>query len=101
LRHRATLQREALSPDGGGGHTSTWSDVATVWAEVAPRAGDEAFAAGRIEARTRLRLRLRFRDGVAAGMRIVLDGRILNVRAVLDDGRRRWLELDCEEGVAT
>jgi hypothetical protein len=33
-----TVQSRALSNDGQGGHTKTWSDVDEVWAKIEPKA---------------------------------------------------------------
>ena len=34
MRHRVEIQTETLVADGGGGGSSTWATVATVWAEM-------------------------------------------------------------------
>lgn len=101
LRRRVTLQTETRVSDEAGGYTSGWSDVATVWAEITPLSGQERYAARRIEARATHRARLRYREGVTSSMRLAHDGRIFNIRAVLDRSEAgRWLELLAEEGVA-
>ncbi len=43
-----------------------------------------------------------YRAGVAPKQRLLFGARTLNIRAVVNpDERNRWLELLCEEGVAT
>ncbi len=101
LRKRVTLQAESRTDDGAGGYALSWTDVATVWAEIAPLGGREAFAAHRLEARVTHRVRLRYREGITADMRLVMGSRVFNIRAVLNEGERnRWLDLLAEEGVA-
>ena len=102
LRHRLILQEEARDTDAGGGTTLTWSDIATVWGRVEPLAGAERLQAMQLESRVSHRVTIRNRTGVSAGMRLVHNGRALNIRTVIDpDARKHWLELMCEEGVAT
>ncbi len=102
LRHRLTLQEETRSADTGGGYTLTWGDFATVWGRIEPLTGTERLRAMQLESRISHRVTIRHRAGVIAGMRLLHSGRAFNVRAVIDpDERRHWLELMCEEGVAT
>ena len=99
LRHRVLLQAPAGAADGGGGTVAAWSDVATVWAAIAPLTGRERVQAEQVAARASHRVTIRWRAGVTAAMRLSMGARAFAIRAVLDpDGRRRWLELACEEG---
>ena len=41
LRHRLTIQTHTVSQDGFGEPDKTWSDLATVWADVRPLRGRE------------------------------------------------------------
>lgn len=102
LRHRLALQEETRSADSGGGYTLIWSGVATVWGRIEPLTGAERLQAMQLESRVSHRVTIRHRTGVSAGMRLLHNGRALNIRTVIDpDERRHWLELMCEEGVAT
>lgn len=101
LRRRVTLQAETRVSDEAGGYTVGWSNVATVWAEIVPVSGREAYGARRLEGRVTHRVRMRFRPFVTTSMRIAHEGRVFNIRAVLDRNEAgRWLELFAEEGVA-
>lgn len=42
LRERITIRRGADVPDGRGGYTRSWTDLAKVWAEVINVSGREA-----------------------------------------------------------
>ncbi len=102
LRHSVTLQREMPSTDAGGGHALVWTDVARLRAAIEPLRGGERLAAGQVEAAVTHRVTLRYRSGVTAAMRLLVRGRPLQIRAVVNRGERnRWLDLLCEEGVAT
>jgi len=101
LRHRARLQAPTGNADGGGGTAAGWADVATVWAALAPLAARERLQAEQVAARATHRATIRWRAGVTAAMRLVVQGRVFAVRGVADpDGRRRRLEILCEEGAA-
>ena len=55
-----------------------------------------------LEARVSHRIVIRYRDDVTTNDRILWGSRTFNIRAVIDrEARGRWLELLCEEGVAT
>lgn len=102
LRHRVTLQSAADTADGGGGFTTTWSDVATVWAAIEPLAARERLFAQQLENPVTHRVTIRYRAGVTATMRLKFGARVFNIRGVINAGERdRTLELLCEEGVAT
>ena len=102
LRHRVTLQSGARIPDAGGGAEITWTDNATLWASLKALAGSDRDAADRLDARTKYKLRLRYREDVTPGMRFVTGNRVYTIKAVLDeDGHHRWLSCICEEGVGS
>lgn len=102
MRQRIRLEEPVLTPDGLGGFTRNWQTVATVWAEIVYGGGDERMAAGQWTAQTTHRIRLRWRDGVTAQMRVVFGTRIFAIRAIVErDGKRRGLELMVEEGAGS
>ena len=101
LRERVTIEEATRVDDGVGGASASWSALATVWASVTPLSGREGTAGGRVEAHQGYRITIRYRDDVTTAMRAIWAGRTLNIRSLADpDGRKRWLELNVEEGVA-
>ena len=86
LNQRASLQAQALAPDGGGGYSATWDTFATVWTAIEPISGADVFGPDTNESRVRYRLTLRRRTDVAAGMRVRVGQSAFVIRAVLDDG---------------
>jgi len=103
LRHRVTLQQPVLTPDGAGGSTRTWSDVATLWAQIVPimqrNISTEKFVDGRLEAITTHHVTLRYYSGIAADMRLLYEGRALNIVAIINvDERDAQLQILAREG---
>lgn len=79
----------------------SWATLATVWAEISAATGAEVKLGERDEARGRFTVTMRHRDDVSADMRLVWRGDVLNIRGLRDpDGRRRWLAVSAEGGVA-
>lgn len=100
LDQRVTIQAPADIPDGQGGVTKGWADVATVWAKVRPVSGRERAAAGQIEAAALYRVTIRRRADVTAACRVVWNGKAMNARFVPDAGSRApFTIIDCEAGV--
>ena len=92
MRARLELQDRTRTPDEAGGYAETWHPVAIVWAELKELRGNESVIALAI---------IRFRANMTAGMRAIHGSVIYNIRGVRDpDGRREWLELSLERGVA-
>ena len=105
LRERVTIQSETRTADAAGGAVVTWSALPhapMVWARVEPLLGREALQAMQLKAPVSYRVTMRWRDDITAAMRLVWGARVLNIRSIINpDERRRYIELMCEEGVAT
>lgn len=98
LRRRVTIERPVLTPVEGGEQTVNWIPVAHVFAEIRAMAGREDLAADALAGTVTHRVRMRYRPGVTADMRLTWGNRHFNIRAVLDpDERKRWLVCICEE----
>jgi SPP1 family predicted phage head-tail adaptor len=98
LRQPLMLETPVRSEGEGGTATISWSPVTQVWAAIAPLNGGETGSADGIAGRVTHEVRFRFRGGVRPEMRFTAGSRILEIRAVLDDGERhRWLVCVCEE----
>lgn len=94
LRHRLTLERATLTPDG----TTVWTADGTVFAALEPRSGSEAERGGGLTGRLTHRIEMRFRDDVSSRDRLVKGDRIFRILVVRDpDERRARLVLDAEE----
>ena len=98
LRHRVTIQNLTTAQDSFGDIVETWSDFATVWAQVEDLSGREFFAAAQVNSEIKTRVRIRYMEGVKPTMRILHGTRTLEIISPIDpDGKRRMLELLCRE----
>ena len=97
LRHRVTLQRFQQGQDAYGGPVKTWEDVAIVWASLEAMSGREFFASQQAQSEVTQRIRIRYRAGVTADMRVIHNGKVFNIVAPLPDNRGRELVLMCRE----
>src|SRR6185503_13045348 len=86
LNQRVRILAQTRDPDGGGGYTEVWNVIATLWADVEPRAGGNVFAADALQSRVEHRVTIRRNAAISVGMRVVAGTQTLTIHAVLDDG---------------
>lgn len=110
MRHQVKIQSQSRSADGGGSSDVTYSNVATVAASIEPIGGRERLFGDQLEERITHQITIRFRRDVSFKNRIKYDfadggtsySRIFKiVRVINRDTRNRFLDLLCEEGIAT
>lgn len=105
LRKRLLIQRRSMSQDSSGAQVSTWTDYATVWAEIDPISDVAKFYAGAQQAGVTHTITTRYFPALAnpievAAMRGVFEGRYFTFRAPQDEGERhRELVLKATEGL--
>lgn len=103
LRHRITIQKKVNGRDPiTGAVTTAWVSLwESVPAEVVPLSVREFVAAQSVQSKLSTRIRIRWRAGLDASMRILHDGRTYNIEGVLPDpdSGRAYLTLPCSEGV--
>lgn len=98
LRHKITIQKKNRVPDGMGGWTFTWDQVAQVWAEIKPFSANERFRADKIEEKVDHRITFRAIDDIDASMRITFRNRAFEIRGIIDiEERERFQEILAEE----
>lgn len=98
-----TIQRKTLVPDGYGGFTAEWDEVATVWAKVMPKAGRESQVEGR-QAATFVAVFEVYQSGLEDLTeldRIEFCGENWNIRGRPRPGERaQTIKVEAERGVA-
>lgn len=93
LRHPVELQRVTETVSASGKVTQTWTTYASGRAELRQATISEYLSGfGEADAGAGVFL-LRWVPGVGTGDRILQDGRIWNIRAIAEIGRRSGLEL--------
>lgn len=105
LNERITFQAYTSYPDGIGGETREWADIATnptVWARVMPKSGREDRAEDRVTATAMTVFQIRYRSDIDETMRIAWEGEYYNIRNVPRKSQRNhYLEIEAERGVQT
>lgn len=94
LRHKMSLQQQSLTPDGGGGFTASWQEVAEVYADIAALGGTESLDSGQLAAVTPCRITVLYREDITPAMRLALGNKTYDIVSVRDpDGGNAWLEI--------
>lgn len=97
LDRSITIQSFSNTVSDDGTPVEAWIAFATVRAEVI-QSGTDEFLAGYGESdRTVYVFRIRWLAGITSDHRVQYDGRNLNVRELKEIGRRKGLEIRCEE----
>ena len=97
LNRRCLLQSPSQSVDELGQPIPGWTDVATVWADIRMKSGLESIKAGASVSVVQASIRVRYRAGINAGMRIVHNLTAYNITAVMPDvGGREYVDLVAE-----
>lgn len=97
LNRRCVLQTPGTAQDELGQPIPGWTDVATLWADIRMKSGLESIKAGAPVSVVQASIRVRYRAGITAGMRVVHNLQAFNIVAVLPDvGGREYVDLVCE-----
>lgn len=97
LDRQITIQSFASGVQDDGTPIEQWTDFAAVRAQIVEASTEEYQRAYGEGGNTAVILRVRWLDGVTLRHRVQYDGRSLNIRETKEIGRRRGLELRCEE----
>lgn len=105
MNERITLQAYSEAPDGGGGTTEAWANIAmtpTVWAEVIAKAGREGMVSDRITATMTTLFRIRNRSDLDETMRISWRGSFFNIAGIRREGHKgQYLTIEAVRGAAS
>lgn len=100
LRHSVTIEQATESQNAIGEAIQTWTTFAKRRASVQPFQGREFWSAKQFNAESNLRVRLRYLTGLTTKMRISWNGRLFDIRSIVNaDERNRELILIVEEQV--
>lgn len=104
LREPVVFERMTRTADGYGGATETWAAIsgAPTFAAVRSMSGNERYTSARLEARSTVRVVVRFFAGLTEVDRVQVAGRPCQIRFINNvDFANEWLEIDAEMGAAT
>ena len=97
LKHFVTIQRRSETRDAIGQPVVSWVQVAQVFADIRHQSGLEQIQADAPTSTVRASVRIRYRAGIDAGMRVLHRGVAYNITAVLpDEVGRQHVDLACE-----
>lgn len=98
LRHKIRIESPVNEQDEAGQvKVKEWALVARPFAEVLGVGGGESLRGRQIEAQTTHLVTIHWRAGILPTMRVVHEGRLLNIVRVDDpEGDRRMLVIQCE-----
>lgn len=97
LNRRCTLQAPSTDVDELGQPIPGWTDAATVWGDIRHKSGLESIKAGASVSVVQASIRIRYRAGVTAGMRVVHNLVKYEIKAVMpDESGRVYMDLACE-----
>jgi SPP1 family predicted phage head-tail adaptor len=87
----------AGEPDEYGGSTSAWTPFATLRAQLVSMTTEEYLRAYGEGSEAVLVFRTRYHPGITTAHRVTYDGRTLDIKDIKELGRRKGLELRCED----
>ena len=100
LRYRIAIEQLDSSQSNAAGQiTRIWTPVCVVWAGIKYETGKETIAGNREVSIANARIRIRWRRGINAGMRVNHDGVIYDINDVMPDMTHRlYMDLLCTQG---
>ena len=97
LNRRCVLQTPGTVQDELGQPIPGWTDVVTVWGDIRLKSGLESIKAGAPVSTVQASIRIRYRAGINAGMRVVHNLQVYEILAVQPDvGGREYVDLVCQ-----
>ena len=99
LRDAIHIQRKTGGKDGWGtSQPEAWEDITVkpIWANVKYLSGSESIKADAGVSVVRASVRIRWRAGITAGMRLVHGADALDIEAVLPGTGRQHVDLVCK-----
>lgn len=97
LRDRITIQqRSSVQDETTGEIAQTWTDVALVWANVQHISGISAIKAGMDTSSVKTAIRMRYRAGIDASMRVLHGSDTYTIEAVMPKRTAGTLDLICK-----
>lgn len=97
LRTRIVITQRGTAQDALGQPVVTWNTVAVVWADIRHPSGVQAVKSDADLSIVKASIRIRRRSDVDAGMRVTAGADVYDIKAVLPDADRKYLNLPSEK----
>lgn len=94
LDRRITIEQATKTRGSAGSERLTWSTLIEVWAEKRDVSARELMTSGVQLSEATTAFRIRWREGITPGMRVLYDGRVYDIQAVLEPPNTRRDALD-------
>ena len=95
LDQRISIQVRDLVVDQVGQPIEVWLPVAELWANIKHLSGAESIRGDAPLSTLRASIRIRWRAGLDAGMRVLHGATVYEIKALVPQGRE-WIDLVCE-----
>jgi len=99
LNKHIEIQQSACSQDTTGASVKNWIPFHLTWASIWPLSASEHLSMGKLQGEISHKVRIRYLTGVTSAMRVVFNGRILDIVSppINKDERNEQLEILCKE----
>ena len=103
MRNKIVIQTLGGSTDSGGGQSTSFATLATVWAKVENMSGSEGYFGDQVRATSNYKFTIRFLSSVTAKHRISYNSKTFNIQHIANilEGKEKYQEISAVEGVAT
>jgi SPP1 family predicted phage head-tail adaptor len=102
IRYLAELQGQVNTPIPGAGNRRSYVKKDDIRIGFKALSGYERNNADRLDAQTKNRITMRYREDITESDRILFRGKAYNIRFIDNvEMRNRWLVIDVDGGVAT
>lgn len=103
FRNRVTIQSLGGSTDAGGGQSSTFSDVTTVWSKVEKLSGQEGLFGDQLRDTSGYKFTIRYYSSLTTKHRLSYRSKTFDITSITDirEGKLDYQEIIATEGVAT
>lgn len=100
LNKRVTIQYKTRVSDDMGGFTTTWNDLATVWARIRPTGARELIQGMQPDIVVTHVVRIRHRDHFRGDYRLKFGQRYFDIKSIINpEEKNEWLDLVCKEAM--
>lgn len=94
LNKRITIQQQSSGYDAAGQPVDEWATFANVWANIKYNSGSETIKSDAMASSVNASIRIRYKAGIDAGMRVVYQGTKYEIMSVLPHvDEKRYIDL--------